>query len=127
VLGLPDAETLKHSTRKKIFFDEATDQPMLTNDSRGELRVPNSKPLDQILNCGSDSFLDFISKCLEWNPEKRITPFDALMHDWIIEGLPEQVLIHHKKMLGIFVSESEENQAFGNNTGNQSESQQLTS
>ena len=31
------------------------------------------------------------------------------MHDWIIEGLPEQVLIHHKKMLGIFVSESEEN------------------
>jgi len=58
---------------------------------------------------------------MEWDPEKRITPFDALMHPWIIEGLPEQVLVHHKKMLGITVSESEENQAFGNQSRSQSE------
>jgi len=45
---------------------------------------------------------------LEWDPEKRITPFEALMHDWIIEGLPPQVLIHHKKMLGIYESETED-------------------
>lgn len=32
------------------------------------------------------------------------------MHDWIIEGLPPQVLIHHKKMLGIYESETEEDQ-----------------
>lgn len=51
--------------------------------------------------CQSDTFVDFIKQCLEWNPEKRISPFDALMHDWIIEGLPPQVLVHHKKMLGI--------------------------
>jgi hypothetical protein len=30
------------------------------------------------------------------------------MHDWIIEGLPPQVLIHHKKMLGIYESDTEE-------------------
>jgi len=24
-----------------------------------------------------------------------MTPIDALMHDWIIEGLPPKVLIHH--------------------------------
>lgn len=24
------------------------------------------------------------------------------MHDWIIEGLPPQVLVHHKRMLGIY-------------------------
>lgn len=56
--------------------------------------------------CQSDSFHDFISKCLEWDPDKRITPFDALMHEWIIEGLPPQVLIHHKKMLGIYESDT---------------------
>jgi dual specificity tyrosine-phosphorylation-regulated kinase 2/3/4 len=58
--------------------------------------------------CQSESFLDFIRKCLDWNPETRMTPFDALMHDWIIEGLPPQVLVHHKKMLGIYESETEE-------------------
>jgi hypothetical protein len=24
------------------------------------------------------------------------------MHEWIIEGLPPKVLIHHKRMLGIY-------------------------
>jgi dual specificity tyrosine-phosphorylation-regulated kinase 2/3/4 len=57
--------------------------------------------------CQSDSFHDFITQCLEWDPEKRITPFDALMHTWIIEGLPPQVLVHHKKMLGIYESDTE--------------------
>jgi dual specificity tyrosine-phosphorylation-regulated kinase 2/3/4 len=74
------------------------------------LRVPSSKPLEEILLCQSDSFQDFISKCLEWDPVKRITPIEALMHEWIIEGLPPQVLIHHKKMLGIYESETEEEQ-----------------
>lgn len=58
--------------------------------------------------CQSDTFLDFISKCLEWDPEKRLKPFDALMHNWIIEGLPPQVLIHHKKMLGINETENDD-------------------
>ena len=30
------------------------------------------------------------------------------MHEWIIEGLQPQVLIHHKKMLGIMESETNE-------------------
>ena len=30
------------------------------------------------------------------------------MHDWIIEGLPPQLLIHHQKMLGIYESETED-------------------
>ena len=36
------------------------------------------------------------------------------MHEWIIEGLPDQVLIHHKKMLGIYESETEANTALNN-------------
>jgi hypothetical protein len=35
-----------------------------------------------------------------------MSPFDALMHDWIIEGLPSEVLITHKQMLGIPESET---------------------
>jgi hypothetical protein len=43
---------------------------------------------------------------LEWDPEQRITPFQALLHPWIIEGLPAQVLVHHQRMLGIDVPSS---------------------
>ena len=30
-------------------------------------------------------FLDLITRCLEWDPEKRITPEQALKHEWITE------------------------------------------
>ena len=30
-----------------------------------------------------------------------MNPLEALMHEWIIEGLPPKVLVHHKRMLGI--------------------------
>ena len=30
-----------------------------------------------------------------------MTPYEGLMHEWIIEGLPPNVLVHHKRMLGI--------------------------
>lgn len=106
VLGIPENNVLKNATRRDIFFEEGTNEPKLTNDSKGNLRVPNSQPLEQVLMCQSESFLDFIKQCLDWNPETRITPLDALMHEWIIEGLPAQVLVHHKKMLGIYDSDN---------------------
>jgi dual specificity tyrosine-phosphorylation-regulated kinase 2/3/4 len=110
VIGLPSSSILSQASRKNVFFDDQTNEPFLSKDSQSNLRVPSSKPLEEILLCQSDSFQDFISKCLEWDPEKRITPIEALMHEWIIEGLPPQVLIHHKKMLGIYESETEDEQ-----------------
>ena len=69
--------------------------------------------------CKSDSFKDFISRCLEWDPLKRITPFEALLHEWIVEGLPPEVLIHHKKMLGISDSMTEEDTLYQNRQSTQ--------
>lgn len=43
-------------------------------------------------------FLDFLERCFEWHPEKRMTPLEALHHEWVLEGLPEEVLEHHLKM-----------------------------
>lgn len=40
---------------------------------------------------------------LVWDPEERLDPTEALQHPWITEGLPPQVLIHHKRMLGLEV------------------------
>ena len=53
------------------------------------------------MGCTSPSFIDFIERCLDWDPQTRMNPLEALMHEWIIEGLPPKVLVHHKRMLGI--------------------------
>jgi dual specificity tyrosine-phosphorylation-regulated kinase 2/3/4 len=36
-----------------------------------------------------------VKKCLIWDPEKRITPSEALLHPWVIQGIPEDVRKHH--------------------------------
>ena len=33
-----------------------------------------------MLDCDDDLFVEFIDKCLEWKPEKRLTPFEAFNH-----------------------------------------------
>ena len=48
--------------------------------------------------------------------KNRITPDQALMHMWILEGLPPKVLQQHKKILGIF--DSEESIEFDNEIAN---------
>jgi len=40
-----------------------------------------------------DSFVNFIGSCLEWDPKKRLTPEQGLKHEWILKGLPANVLI----------------------------------
>jgi len=42
-----------------------------------------------------DSFVNFIGSCLEWDPSKRLTPEQGLRHEWILKGLPTNVLIQH--------------------------------
>lgn len=34
-------------------------------------------------------FVDFLDKCIEWKPEKRMTPLEAFDHPWIQAGLQE--------------------------------------
>jgi len=73
---------------------------MLKN-SKGKYRKPNGRTLDDVVGDEDPDFLDFLKKCLVWDPEKRMSPDDALRHVWILKGLPPQVLIHHQKMHNI--------------------------
>jgi dual specificity tyrosine-phosphorylation-regulated kinase 2/3/4 len=47
---------------------------------RGKHRgPPGSKDLSQALkNCDDPLFIDFLKRCLEWDPQTRITPAQAL-------------------------------------------------
>lgn len=79
VFDVPDIALIKLSTRKGLFFDPKDNSPIIVTNSRGRKRKPNSKSLQQVLNkCSDELFLDFIRRCLDWNPLSRITPLEAL-------------------------------------------------
>ncbi len=77
----------------------------MLNNSRGKLRKPGGKPLSLLIGDEDPDFLDFVQKCLDWNPETRLSPDDALRHVWVLKGLPPQVLIHHQRMHNITTPE----------------------
>jgi serine/threonine protein kinase len=88
VKGVPPRSMIVMATRRKIFFDEDY-SPIITPNSKGKLRKPNTKNLEKLMNCEDPAFVDFIDKCLEWKPEKRITPEQAFKHPWIKAEIKE--------------------------------------
>lgn len=104
VLGVPDKEYINRSTRKKLFFGitfiapvsaekklilystDVNGTPRAVINSKGRRRKPGSKSLQQVLRCTDEDFLDFIAKCLIWDPERRMKPVAALRHPFITSG-----------------------------------------
>ncbi|XP_031239355.1 dual specificity tyrosine-phosphorylation-regulated kinase 4 isoform X3 [Mastomys coucha] len=84
VLGLPPAHLIQTASRKQIFFDSKGLPKNITNN-RGGKRYPDSKDLTMVVKTYDSSFLDFLRKCLVWEPSLRMTPDQALKHAWIHE------------------------------------------
>ncbi|KAF9434239.1 hypothetical protein BGZ76_008349 [Entomortierella beljakovae] len=82
IQGVPDRYLVERSTRKKVFFDPMG-SPKLVVNSKGKKRRPGSKTLAQALKCSDPLFLDFVAKCLIWDPERRMKPREGLQHEWI--------------------------------------------
>ncbi|POS87767.1 hypothetical protein EPUL_002584 [Erysiphe pulchra] len=82
VFGPPEKHLIEKSTRRKVFFD-SLGKPRLALSPKGRRRRPSSKSLHQVLKCDDPAFLDFISKCLKWDPDRRIKPEDAIRHEFI--------------------------------------------
>ncbi|KAH9967913.1 hypothetical protein BC827DRAFT_1152282 [Russula dissimulans] len=85
VLGLPDKDFVNRSSRKRLFFD-STGAPRPVVNSKGRRRRPGTKSLSQVLRCDDELFIDFVSKCLMWDPERRIKPQNAMRHPFITAG-----------------------------------------
>jgi dual specificity tyrosine-phosphorylation-regulated kinase 2/3/4 len=80
-------------TRTLLLFNallilDSNGNPKLVVNSKGKKRRPGSKTLGQALKCADVLFLDFISKCLIWDPEKRMKPREGLQHEWISDVKP---------------------------------------
>ncbi|KAM0788381.1 hypothetical protein ACM66B_001520 [Microbotryomycetes sp. NB124-2] len=83
VMGVPDKYLIDRSSRKRLFFD-STGAPRPVVNSKGRRRRPGTKSLAHVLKTDDDLFVDFIAKCLIWDPERRLKPDAALRHPWIV-------------------------------------------
>lgn len=100
VIGNPNASVLSRSTRKHLFTqfkEENTAVPapkaevLSQKDKEERLKYIMAK----LREVPDPQFVNLISRCLEWDPLKRLTPEEGLNHDWIIKGLPPGVLLQH--------------------------------
>jgi dual specificity tyrosine-phosphorylation-regulated kinase 2/3/4 len=82
VFGPPEKRLIEASSRKKLFFD-SLGKPRLTVSSKGRRRRPSSKTLQQVLKCEDEAFLDFLTRCMRWDPERRMKPDEAIRHEFL--------------------------------------------
>ncbi|XP_053551409.1 dual specificity tyrosine-phosphorylation-regulated kinase 2-like [Bombina bombina] len=99
LLGMPSQNLLDSSKRTNNFFDikgyplyckvttlqDGSTQLQGGYTRRGQFRgSPGSKDWVQALKgCEDALFLDFLKKCLTWDPTLRMTPNEAFKHPWI--------------------------------------------
>ncbi|EEP75395.1 dual specificity tyrosine-phosphorylation regulated kinase 2 [Uncinocarpus reesii 1704] len=82
VFGPPEKHLIEKSTRRRLFFD-STGKPRDVISSKGRRRKPSSKSLRHVLKCDDAAFLDFLARCLRWDPARRVNPHDAMNHEFI--------------------------------------------
>ncbi|XP_021703574.1 dual specificity tyrosine-phosphorylation-regulated kinase 2 isoform X2 [Aedes aegypti] len=104
LIGMPPKKIIENSKRAKNFIS-AKGYPRYCNvktledgttvltggfSRRGKLRgPPGSRSLVKALNgCDDPLFLNFIERCLRWDPALRMTPEAALNHFWFRRLLP---------------------------------------
>ncbi|KAI9598519.1 kinase-like domain-containing protein [Syncephalis fuscata] len=88
VLGLPPIYLTETCSRRSVFFD-SKGQPRPPQDPKAKKRRPASKTLRHVLRCQDERFLDFVARCLCWDPSKRMRPDEGLRHEWITEGVAD--------------------------------------
>ena len=100
VIGMPNASVLSRSTRKNLFTqfkdkeNTAVPAPQVNKDvlNQKEKEERLKYIMAKLREVPDPSFVNLISRCLEWDPLKRITPDEGLNHEWILKGLPAGVL-----------------------------------
>ena len=105
VLGMPPQKLLESCKRQRMFFSSKGHPRYCTlsqnpdgttgysggRSRRGKFRgPPESKELSRALKgCDDPLFLDFLQRCLEWDPAARMTPGQALRHGWLRRRVPK--------------------------------------
>ncbi|PAA73913.1 hypothetical protein BOX15_Mlig014560g2 [Macrostomum lignano] len=107
IFGQPPARLLEASKRAKLFFSsrglprychcdlDGEGRPQLKGgrSKRGKFRGPpgsRSLAAGALNGCPDAAFVDFLARCFAWQPEERLTPREAVRHDWLKRRLLPQ-------------------------------------
>jgi dual specificity tyrosine-phosphorylation-regulated kinase 2/3/4 len=80
-IGLPPVPMLEKSDRKHVYYEA-----VCYVTEKGFHRRPYRKSISKTLQLNSpehDLLLDFLTRLLQWEPDKRLTPEEALNHPWL--------------------------------------------
>ena len=80
VLGAPSRELIEKAPRRKYFFTSDC-KPIIPNSTKRRRKVGGST-LRLTTHISDALLIDLLSKCLEWDQDKRITAEEALCHPW---------------------------------------------
>lgn len=86
VCGVPPAHVLERASRASEFFvrdGEGGYRPIATSDRKGRSRLPGTRSLQSVVQCDDADLVDFLGRCFELDPLKRITPEEALEHPFL--------------------------------------------
>ncbi|CDH59430.1 kinase-like protein [Lichtheimia corymbifera JMRC:FSU:9682] len=86
IQGIPDKRLLEGASRRQHFFDIHGHPKIPASNNGKRYQRPGSKTLAQVLGSTDMQFNDFIDRCIQWDPAKRLTAKDALQHAWIMQG-----------------------------------------
>ena len=126
-LGPPDEAFKENSFKARFFFDSEINlnyeefenkkkysKKEVKNNLKRYFNVYNNENMDSQRDENSQfiNFIDFISQCLEWNPKKRLTPEEGLMHPFILENLTEEEISYHKSKIKKIQNKISNNEIF---------------
>lgn len=105
LIGMPPNKILENAKRARNFISSKGYPRYCTvitlpdgsnalqggRSRRGKPRgIPGSKDFPTALKgCDDPLFIDFIKRCLDWDPNTRMTPAQALRHAWLRRRLPK--------------------------------------
>ena len=90
IIGIPDKDLIQRSSRWKYFF-HSNGKPFEFKDKEGKSIIPGSKSLEKILSGCGNKYLNLVKHCLEWDPSKRLSPYEALEHQFYKEKIEKQL------------------------------------
>ncbi|VDM50947.1 unnamed protein product [Toxocara canis] len=101
---MPPAKVTEHSKRTRNFISSKgyprycvvtamPDGAVVLGGGRSRRGKPRGPPGSRtwtaaLKNQGDELFIDFLKRCLEWDPDARLTPQQALKHPWLRRRLP---------------------------------------